>query len=410
MKKSIGCLHRRIVWARNMLLDVDLFAKAEIEMLHHLTKRGCEIFLISGYAKQRYKFRNPKIHLFSIPAGRNSIPLKLHFIFATVQFFYFPIYLLKVKPNFVIVDWDSLFSLILILPFYRLMGIKFVLDIRTTMTPIRNLYQKVGLRQYLLDLAFSASVCLAKKKMDGMTIITDMMKKEICDKFRIDPNWVGVWSSGVPAEPFSYEDHVKDGIELRENLGLTNSFVIFYHGAFSQFRGTMNAINAMSVIKDEYPHVVLFLLGTGPIQTVDEMRRAIQHKELQEKVIIHDAVDYAEVPKYIAMCDVGIIPFLDLPFTRNQCPLKLLEYLAMKKSVILTDIPCTREVVGNEKCGIYLSSTSIAGIAKSIGFAYNNKEKLKEWGAKGRVIVESKYTWEKIAENLEHYLRVIENK
>jgi glycosyltransferase involved in cell wall biosynthesis len=243
-----------------------------------------------------------------------------------------------------------------------------------------------------------------------MTIITDLMKKEVCNKFHIDPNWVGVWSSGVSTELFKYEKYVHDGIELRGKLGLTNRFIIFYHGAFSQARGLMNAISAMLMVKDRYPTAVLFLLGTGSIQTVGDMRKAIQYNGLQDKVILHDAVDYAEVPKYIAMCDVGIVPLLDLPQWRNQCPLKLLEYLAMKKVVILTDIPCHREVVGNNKCGIYLSSASPAEIARSVAFAYDNKEKLKEWGAKGRVIVENKYTWEKIAENLDDYLRLIENR
>jgi glycosyltransferase involved in cell wall biosynthesis len=393
-----------------MLLDIDLFAKAEIEILHHLTERGYEIFFISGHSKQRYKFKNSKIHLFSIPAGKNSIPLKLRFIFGVVQFFSFPIYLLKVKPNFVIINWDSLFVLMPMLPFYRLMGVKVVLDIRSTQTPIENLYQKVKLRQYLQNLAFNVSVCIAKRKLDGITIITDLMKKEICNKFHIDPNWVGVWSSGVSAERFRYEKYVHDGIDLRERLRLTKRFIVFYHGGFSQSRGLMDAIGAMLMIRDRYPDAVLFLLGAGSIQTIGDMRKIIQKNGLQERVILHDAVDYKEVPKYIAMCDIGIVPLPDLPQWRYQCPLKLLEYLSMKKVVILTDIPCHREIVGNSECGIYMPSTSPAEIARSIAFAYDNKEKLKEWGAKGRVIVKNKYTWERIAENLENYLRWIENK
>jgi glycosyltransferase involved in cell wall biosynthesis len=290
------------------------------------------------------------------------------------------------------------------------MGIKVVLDVRSTQTPLENLHKKVELRQYLQNLAFSVSVCIAKRKLDGLTILTDLMKKEICNKFHIDPNWVGVWSSGVSAELFRYEEYVHDGIELRERLGLTNRFIVCYHGSLSRSRGLMDAISAMVMVRDRYPDAVLFLIGTGSIQTVGDMREAIQNNGLQDIVILHDAVDYAEVPKYIAMCDVGIVPLPDLPQWRHQCPLKLLEYLAMKKVVILSDIPCHREIVGNDKCGVYFSSNSTAGIARSIAFAYDNKEKLKEWGDSGRTIVESKYSWERIAANLDHYLRCIENK
>lgn len=399
---------KKIVWARNKLLDIDLFAKTETEILPHLAERGYEIYLISGHSKQRYTFRDPRIHLFSIPLGK-SFPLKYHFILAVVQLFSFPLYLLRVKPDF-IVDWDSVFDVLPIIPVCRLLNVKVVLDIRSTPILIGDPSQKVGLRMYLQNLVFNAAVSIAKKKLDGMTIITDLMKKQICTKFNIDPDWVGVWSSGVSSELFSYEKYFHNGIDLREKFRLNGSFIICYHGAFSQSRGLIDAIDALSIVKDRYPDVVLFLLGTGSTKTLGEMKKAIQSNELQDRVVLHNAVDYVEVPKYIAMCDVGIVPLHDLPQWRNQCPLKLLEYLAMKKAVMLTDIPCHREIVRTDECGIYLSSTSPSGIAKSIAFAYDNKDKLEEWGAKGRAIVENKYTWEQIAANLDDYLRLIENK
>jgi glycosyltransferase involved in cell wall biosynthesis len=327
-----------------------------------------------------------------------------------VQLFSFPFFVLKVKPNFIIVDWDSLFSLMPMIPFCRLLRAKIILDIRSTPTPIENLNQKTGLRSNAISLAFNASVSIAKKKLDGITIITDLMKNEICSKYSIYPNNVGVWSSGVSVELFLNEDYINHGMELRQKLGLVDKFIVFYHGVYAQSRGLIDAINAMSIMKNRYPNVVLFLLGKGSAQTIGDMKKAIQDNGLQDRVILYNSVDYKEVPKYIAMCDVGLVPLLNLPQWRNQCPLKLLEYLAMKKAVILSDIPCHREVVGNDKCGIYLSSISPDGIAESIAFVLDNKEKLEEWGAKGRAIVTNKYTWQRIAKNLDDYLRYIENK
>ncbi len=398
---------KRIVWARNMLLDSDLYAKTETEILNQLTNHGYEIFYISG-SRRRYRFKNPKLHLFSIRMGNSGLPLKYHLISAVVQLFVFPFYLLRKKPNFVIVDWDSVFSLMPMLPFRRLLGIKVIMDIRSTPITVDKFKQRVGLRTTLLSLAFNVSVCIAKKKMDGMTIITNLMKKEITDRFDLDPNMVGAWSSGVSGELFSHERFVRGGAEMRKRLELTGRLIVFYHGAFSQSRGLIDAIDAMSLIKDRYPNVVLFLLGTGSVQTLDDMKRAVQDSGLQERVIIHDPVDHSEVPKYIAMCDIGLVPLPDLAQWRNQCPLKLLEYLSMEKAVILSDIPCHREVVGAKECGIYLPSISPVGIAESIAFVASNRDKLKEWGAQGRMIVEGKYTWERVAQNLQDYLERLE--
>lgn len=391
-----------------MLLDVDLFAKTETEVLHQLTRIGYEIFFISGHSKRKHEFKNQKIHLFSIPLG-NDFPLKYHLFFAFVQLFLFPFDVVKTRPGFMIIDWDSVYSVMPALPLCRLLGVKVVLDIRSTPTPLENMQQKASLLLRLQNLVFNISVNIAKKRLDGMTIITDLMKKEVCTRFHINPEWVGVWSSGVSAELFSYEQHAHDGMNLREKFGLTGKFIVFYHGGFSQARGLMDAIGAMTLVKDRYPDSVLFLLGTGSAETLAEMKKAIQGNRLQDTVVLHDAVDYTEVPKYIAMSDVGIVPLLDLPQWRNQCPLKLLEYIAMKKVVILSDIPCHREMIGNDKCGIFMPTISPAGIASSIAYAYDNREKLVDWGAKGRTIVTEKYTWERIGENLDAYLRQINN-
>jgi glycosyltransferase involved in cell wall biosynthesis len=84
--------------------------------------------------------------------------------------------------------------------------------------------------------------------------------------------------------------------------------------------------------------------------------------------------------------------------------LKLLEYLAMEKVVVATNIPANREIIGDSKCGIYVNSSDPEEVARGIAFAYKNQGRLKLWGSFGRAIIEEKYTWEKVAENFRDYL------
>jgi glycosyltransferase involved in cell wall biosynthesis len=123
--------------------------------------------------------------------------------------------------------------------------------------------------------------------------------------------------------------------------------------------------------------------------------------------MIHGAVNYAEVPAFIGIGDVCISPLPNHPYWRYQCPLKLLEYLAMEKVVIATDIPAHRSVSDAEKCCIYTQSAEPTALAKSIIFAYANRMQLQEWGKAGRLLVEREYTWERVARNLERYLESI---
>lgn len=51
---------------------------------------------------------------------------------------------------------------------------------------------------------------------------------------------------------------------------------------------------------------------------------------------------YAELPKYLAHFDVGLIPYKLNPFTEGVFPTKMLEYLASGRAVVSTDLPDVR--------------------------------------------------------------------
>lgn len=388
---------KKIVWISPLVLDIHFHKTSRIEILRHLAKRGCDVYLVAMQSKQRYQLKNSGIQIISIPL-RNKRPISSALYVLTLLFF-LPLYIARIRPDFVIIErsepFFSFIPTLLLFPFRRF---KVVLDIRST--PVGS--DTVGLRGYLKTFCFDVYVCVAKKLFDGVTIITPLMKKEICERFDINPDRVGVWTSGVCSTLFDPKNYVSESMELKRKLGLSGKFIVFYHGVFGATRGLTETIKAMKILESAHPNIVFFLLGTGSI--VPMLKDWIRSEELQNKVIIHNPVDYAEVPKYIGMSDVCIVPLPNHPFWRFQCPLKLLEYLAMEKVVIVTDIPAHRLIVAEEKCGIYISSVKPTEIEKSIIYTYHNRENLKEWGKTGRRLVEKKYTWEKVAVDLENYL------
>jgi glycosyltransferase involved in cell wall biosynthesis len=54
----------------------------------------------------------------------------------------------------------------------------------------------------------------------------------------------------------------------------------------------------------------------------------------------------AEVPRYIAACDVCLLPYRMNEWTRNIDSLKLYEYLACGKPVVATDVPAAQRFSG----------------------------------------------------------------
>jgi glycosyltransferase involved in cell wall biosynthesis len=302
------------------------------------------------------------------------------------------------KPDFVIVEpRDPTFLSVLPTVLLPKSGRpKIILDIRST--PVKG--------GYMETLLFTTAVRMARRLFDGMTIITPMMRKEICDKFHIDPESVGVWTSGASTTSFNPEKY--DRMGLRKRFCLDHKFVVFYHGSLGrsymqgQARGISESIKSIEILKNKCPDLILFLLGDS--RSYHWIKELIEECGIQDKVILHDKVNYEDVPQYIALCDCALVPLPDLSLWRNQSPLKLLEYLAMEKVVIATGIPANRYIIGESKCAVYIPSASPEEIAKAILYIHGNREKLKEWGVLGRKIVEEKYTWEKVARDFEDYL------
>lgn len=392
---------KRILWINPVPLDTHLYQASSVEILKHMAERGHSLALITTRSANVVRSENPRARI--IPFPLRYVPFLSPIMFTVLLFFFLPLYIIVSDPQFIIATQPevSILGIIPGLVLSKIKRTKSVLDVRST--PVES----SGFRGSQQKLWFSICIVVAKKLFDGMTIITPLMRKEICDAYAIDPCSVGTWSSGVDNRLFDPESHVSEGARLKRELGLSGRFVVFYHGVLTATRGLTETVETMRTLGPDCSDVVLFLLGKGPAAAL--LKRAVQEHGLQDRVIIHDSVDYAEVPGFIMMADVCIVPLPDHPYWRSQSPLKLLEYLAMEKVVILTDIPSHRSVVGEEKCGIYISSVTPAEIAESIAYAHRNRERLAEWGKTGRAIVNDKYVWEKVAQDLENCLLSIDD-
>jgi glycosyltransferase involved in cell wall biosynthesis len=394
-KEAEGKYNRiTLLWVSTSVMDVFLHNNALLAVLKKLTELGYKINLVA--------IRSNKIKTKRSSFSTTLVPLKFLPIFSPVLFtiammLFMPVLILRSNANFVVFDPD-----IHILSFFPSMfvckarKIKTVLDIRTVPVEI------IGIRGWFRKFWFATSILIAKKLFDGITIITPLMRDQISKEFDLNPNNIGVWTSGVSEDLFDPKDFSSNRSELKKELGLTDQFVVFYHGVFTPTRGLLETINAMELLLQSHEDLALVLLGSGPFKsTLDSF---VQGHHLENKIIIHDPVNQQEVPKFISACDVGIVPLPDHAYWRFQSPLKLLEYLAMEKSVILTDIPAHRYVLGGADCGIYVSSIDPKKIAEAIEYAYCNKSNLLQWGIVGREIIKQKFTWEKVAKDFEQYL------
>lgn len=357
--------------------------------------------LLALNSDKKVKIKDPDFEVISLPLREK--PILANGLFVLWLLFFLPFYIMRFEPTYIIVEPQdgTAFSLIFIAILPKSKRPKIILDARTS-----HFVEAKKSRKFS-DFSFDSSFLIAKRFFDGITTITPMMKQDLCRKYNLDPKRIGIWTSGVNTTLFNSQNFARERTELRKGFGLTDKFVLFYHGSFGTSsgvgsRGLVETVESIALLKDRIDEVVLFLLGSG--ECSGRIMELVKQHDIKDRVIIHDPVDYKDVPKFVAMCDVGLQPFPDRPEWRSQCSLALLEYLAMEKPVIATPLPLNLYVMGNCKCGIYVSSADPTDIAKGVLFARSHNRELKQWGSFGKAIVHERFSWKKVAESFDKYL------
>ena len=384
----------KIIWIKCERFDRILDKATSLEMTKGLLKKGHLVYLILPYSGNRPNFGLGK-NIVCLP----TMPWRGFYSFGfslTLFLYLIPVTLLD-TPHIILLGEKTFFPLVpfMVLSKLRLIKTKFVLDIRTIPVEVHDLIDCIREQTY------KAVVWLANLFLDGVTVISPLMKKQICDEYNIDENNVGIWSSGVSLETFNFEaiDHIN------EPHFCNKKFIVMHHGALTQSRGLQETVKAIKLLNSRYTGIAFFMLGDGKAK--DELESLIKELNLEKNVFLHKPVPYEDVPKYITSCDLGILPFPNLNWWRVSSPLKLMEYLAMGKPVIVTDIEAHRAVLNNSPCGIFIKSHEPEEIAKGIEKAYHLKNELREMGKIGRELVIRKYTWDKQAENLINFLKAL---
>lgn len=192
-------------------------------------------------------------------------------------------------------------------------------------------------------------------KVDAITCVSDQLRNRIAGMGLPTPSLlshgveIGFW------QPTFNEDDERM-FELPGFMDLNGSPVVFW-GLIDE-RLDQDWIAALSkAVADKSIKICLI----GP--TVGEKARweALTHDPRAfGEVVCCGAADYDLLPKVAHYSQVLIMPYIDAPVTRAMQPLKLLEYLATMKPVVVRDLPSTR--LWADCCDLASDAASFVGL------------------------------------------------
>lgn len=186
--------------------------------------------------------------------------------------------------------------------------------------------------------------------------------------------------------------------------GLTLGYV----GSFKAWHGLNDLVTVASRLSH---HPLRFLLlGEGPERAplIENVRRA----GLEARFVFPGAVDYAEVPRWIAAMDVCVAPFH--PSAHNASrdpragsptsfildPLKVFEYLAMGKPTITVDTPNLRALFTHGEHALLIQPGVTEALIAAIERTVSDLAAARLMAERGRELVRERHTWGAHAEHL----------
>lgn len=332
----------------------------------------------------------PQARVIYLPMLRHPFLTTLSFQVALTLLL--PFVVPRIRPDAMIVDYFSVLSVIpwVLMRRLGLLRTSLILDLRTLPVDVKGWHGWISNRRFDWSLAF------AKQFMDGITMITPKMRDDLSKRFGIPCERIGVWESGVNVDMF------QAACSRRNELGWADKFVVLYHGTLSPNRGLQAVVAAFAELRTEYPDILLCLLGAGAAKT--ELEALVKQLGLEQVVVIHPPVPYAEIADHIASADVGIIPLPDIEWWNTSSPLKLMEYLAVGKPVIVSRIAAHTAVLRESECAFYLRDVSPVSIMEGILHFYHRRDDFLRWGNTGRDLVRERFSWKRQAERLLDYI------
>ena len=128
---------------------------------------------------------------------------------------------------------------------------------------------------------------------------------------------------------------------LREKYNIPeDKTVLIYQGVVLKGRGILPLIDALKK-SDKFAFVII---GEGNF--IDEIKKIINHPDLNGKVFLHPQVKYSELLNITASADIGVSLIEPITFSYQLAlPNKLFEYIYAGLPVLVSDLPAMRHFV-----------------------------------------------------------------
>ncbi len=373
----------------------DAASRHTLEICNNLAQRGHHILLFVPHNHPPVvKSLHSSIQLVPVPVRYGHIPLLISILFYLALPWTSWRYFRQIKPE-IVYTRASFLDFIAIAPLQLFFKFSYVAEING----IRSMETSNNTAKRWVIAWFER---LSMRLCDKAIGVTPELCQWAINQGRLQAKQVIAIGNGVPTELF-YPIPAEQ-IKKLLNLDLNKRYLNFT-SSLKAWHGTRLLIKALPVILAEFPDdVCLLIVGDGPErQSLTDLAHQIGVNEAIHWV---GSVSIEEVPQYINASELCLAPFvLERNVKTGVSPIKVFEYMACGRPFVTTRIGAAYDMmIESCDCGILVPPDDVNALAESVIYLLHYPEQGKEMGELGRETAVNKYSWAKIAEQIEQFI------
>lgn len=159
---------------------------------------------------------------------------------------------------------------------------------------------------------------------------------------------------------------------------------LLFMGRASQAKGIFDLLDAMAILKPQWPNLKLALGGDGDL---DAVRAYAAKRGLSEQLLVLGWVGENEKRTQYAQAEVFVLPSYN-----EGLPMAMLEAMAMAKPVVVTPVGGIPEAVQHEQQGLLVPVGQVDELAFAIARLLSNAELRLSLGAAARARVQERFS------------------
>jgi glycosyltransferase involved in cell wall biosynthesis len=183
-----------------------------------------------------------------------------------------------------------------------------------------------------------------------------------------------------------------DSESLRRERGLDGWKIIMFLGTPKPHKGIEDII--LSVRRLGRQDVRVVIVG---VEEDDPFMEAL-HRQNKELIVPIGMVPFGEIPKFLSMADLIVLPQKKEPKTLGQIPAKVFDAMAMAKPIIATDVSDMAAIL--DGCGVIVEPGDIEQLALKIDLLLNDPPLALELGRKAREKFLKEYSFDTMESRL----------